>query len=250
VVHVPATYRASTPAPVVLQFHGAGPDATGEAYERGSPLHRLSDSAGFIDVFPQGLRYPNGNLGWNAYGPVQVRIAEIPFVDRLLDAVEADYCVDTARVYASGISNGGNMVHYLGCRDAGRIAAVAPVVGPMFGQDDGPCRPSRPVPIVDVHGLNDPGVPYAGHPGAPDYDYPLPSVPAWLDGWAALDGCAPAAPAATGPDGVQVRTWPDCRQGARIVAYATHAGHAWPATLEGRPAAEVVWAFLSAFRLP
>jgi poly(3-hydroxybutyrate) depolymerase len=55
-----------------------------------------------------------------------VKIAEIPLVDMLLDAVEADYCVDTARVYASGVSNGGDMVNYVACRDAGRFAAVAP----------------------------------------------------------------------------------------------------------------------------
>ena len=249
VVHVPSGYRTDRPVPVVVQFHGAAPDATAAGYERGSPLHGLSDREGFIDVFPQGLRAPNGNLGWNAYGPVIVKIAEIPFVDAVLDAVEADYCVDLARVYASGFSNGANMVNYVACRDAGRFAAVAPVAGPMFGQDDGPCRPSRPVPILDVHSLDDPGVPYGGHPGPPAYDFALPSVPTWLDGWAELDGCRPAAPATTGADGVQVRVWAACRQGARIVAYGARAGHAWPAELGGRPAAETVWAFLSAFTL-
>jgi polyhydroxybutyrate depolymerase len=141
------------------------------------------------------------------------------------------------------------MVNYVACRDAGRIAAVAPVAGPMFGQDDGPCRPSRPVPMIDVHAVNDGGVPYGGHPGPPDYAYPLPSVPDWLDGWARLDGCPPAPPATPTPEGGQVRTWSGCRTGARIVAYATRSGHAWPATLGGRPAAQVVWDFLSTFRL-
>jgi hypothetical protein len=35
-----------------------------------------------------------------------------------------------------------------------------------------------------------------------------------------------------------------------IVAYGALAGRAWPAELGGRPAAETVWAFLSAFRVP
>ncbi len=55
-------------------------------------------------------------------------------MNRLLNAVEADYCVDTGRVYASGVSNGANMVNYVACRDAARFAAVAPVLGPMFGR--------------------------------------------------------------------------------------------------------------------
>jgi len=249
IVHIPAGYRPEVPAPLIVEFHGAGPAATAADYEQGSPLRQISDSKGFIDVFPQGLRAPNGNLAWNAYGPVLVKIAEIPFVDRLLDTIEREYCVDAGRVYASGASNGGNMVNYLACRDASRFAAVAPVVGPMFGQDDGPCRPSRPVPIIDLHSVNDLLVPYGGHPGPPAYDFPLPAVPDWLEGWAQLDGCRSAPPATAGADGVQVRSWSACRGGARIVTYATLAGHGWPQSLDGRPAAETVWGFLSSYRL-
>ncbi len=39
------------------------------------------------------------------------------------------------------------------------------------------------------------------------------------------------------------------RSSARIVAYATRSGHGWPARLDGRSAAEVVWDFLFSFRL-
>jgi polyhydroxybutyrate depolymerase len=249
VVHIPIGYRPGIPAPLVMQFHGAAPNATGAGYEHDSPLHPLSDRYGFIDVYPQGLRASTGNLGWNAYGPVVSKIAELPFVDKLLDTIEADFCVDATRVYASGFSNGGNMVNYLACRDSGRFAAAAPVAGPMYGQDDGPCRPSRPVPIIDIHSVDDPGVPYGGHPGLPNYDFPLPSVPQWLADWAGLDGCT--GPASSTVDGAQSTTsWSTCSGGARIVGYAVRAGHAWPAELDGRPAAEVVWRFLSAFQLP
>lgn len=249
VLHVPAGYRSTAPTPVVLEFHGAGPDASAAAYQRRSPLAALSDRDGFIDVAPQGLRYPlSGNLGWNAFGPVQVKIAEIPFVNAVLDLVEREYCVDVRRIYASGISNGADMVNYLACRDASRIAAIAPVVGPMYGQDDEPCRPFRPVPIIDLHSVDDPAVPYAGRP-SPPADYSLPSVDAWLAGWAALDGCAPGPGRVA--SGAQVRrTWTKCRGGAAITAYAVHAGHAWPATLDGRPAGQVVWDFLRAHTLP
>ena len=249
-IHVPSGYRDRTPAPLVLEFHGAGPDASAVSYLRGSPLGRLADRAGFLDVYPQGLRYSNGNLGWNAYGPVLWPVAELPFLERLIDRVKAMFCVDARRIYASGISNGANMVNYLACRPTARlIAAVAPVAGPMYGQDDGPCAPPRAMAILDIHGVDDPVVPYGGLPSPPNR-YPLPSVPAWLTGWARLDRCRTTPRVQTVAAGQNLRRWTRCGDGADILAYAVHAGHGWPATLGGRPAAEVVWQFLRAHPLP
>jgi polyhydroxybutyrate depolymerase len=249
-IHVPTGYRSHTPTPLVLEFHGAGPEASAAGYLRGSSLDRLADRAGFLDVFPQGLRYSNGNLGWNAYAPVHYPVAELPFVERLIARVEAMFCVDTRRIYASGISNGANMVNYLACRSAARlIAAVAPVAGPMYGQDDGPCAPPRPMAILDVHSIDDPLVPYGGLPSPPN-QYPLPSVPAWLAGWARLDRCRKGPMVQATATGQTLRRWTGCGSGADILAYAVHAGHGWPATLGGRPAAEVVWQFFRAHPLP
>lgn len=250
IVHVPPSVRRGRPAPVVLEFHGAGRHATAAGYRRRSPLAAIADRAGFLDVFPQGLRAPNGNLGWNAYGPVLWRVAEIPFVERLIARLEREFCVDAHRIYASGASNGGNLVNYLACRETGReIAAIAPVVGPMYGQDDGPCAPPRPMPILDVHSVDDPEFPYSGippHPGG----FPLPSVPAWLAGWRRLDRCRPTTIARTVAPGQRLRLWTGCAGGAEIRAYAVHAGHGWPSTLGRRPAAEVVWRFFAAHPLP
>ncbi|HEX6526197.1 MAG TPA: hypothetical protein VF070_40220 [Streptosporangiaceae bacterium] len=75
VAYIPASYRPGHPAPLIMEFHGAGPDATAAGYERSSPLRKLADAKGFIDVFPQALRAPNGNLAWNAYGPVIWKVA-------------------------------------------------------------------------------------------------------------------------------------------------------------------------------
>jgi polyhydroxybutyrate depolymerase len=175
VVHVPRGYRAGTPTPVVLEFHGAAPNATAAGYLRTSPLARIADRAGFLDVFPQGLRMWTGNFGWNAYGPVLHPIAELPFVEVLIARLERDFCVNRREIYASGISTGANMVNYLACHQTAReIAAIAPVAGPMYGQDDGPCAPPRPVPILDIHSVNDPAVPYGGIPAGPG-KFPLSS---------------------------------------------------------------------------
>ena len=245
-IHVPRGYRSSIPTPVVLEFHGAGPHASAAAYLQGSPLGRISDRADFLDVIPQGLRYSNGNLGWNAYGPVNYPVAELPFVERLINRLTTMFCVDARRIYASGVSNGANMVNYLSCRSAARlIAAVAPVAGPMYGQDDGPCAPPRPVPILDIHSVNDPLVPYGGLPSPPN-QYPLPSVSAWLRGWARLDHCRKGPTARTVATGQTLRHWVECPGGAEILAYAVHAGHGWPATSGRARRDEVVWQFFQA----
>lgn len=249
-IHVPIGYRNDARTPLVLEFHGAGPEASAAAYLRGSPLDRLADRDGFLDIFPQGLRYSNGNLGWNAYGPVLYPVAELPFIDRLIARIDAMFCVDSRGIYASGISNGANMINYLACRSTARlIAAVAPVAGPMYGQDDGPCATSRPISIIDIHSVDDPEVPYSGLPSPPN-QYPLPSVPAWLAGWARLDRCHPAPAVQSAAPGQILRRWTRCAGSAEIIAYAVHAGHSWPATLGQRPAAEVVWQFFRTHPLP
>jgi len=250
VIHVPRSYRPGRPAPVVLEFHGASPDATAAGYLRGSPLEKISDREGFLDVFLQGLRQPSGNVGWNAYGPVLYKVAELPFVEAVIARIERDFCVNRREIYASGISNGANMVNYLACRATAReIAAIAPVVGPMYGQDDGPCAPPRPVPILDVHSVNDPAVPYGGIPAGAG-GFPLPSVPAWLRGWARLDGCHVKPAVEQVAPGQRLSRWSRCAAGAEILAYAVHAGHGWPETLGGVSAAEVVWRFFAAHPLP
>ncbi len=53
-VHVPATYSASMAAPLVMEFHGAAPNATSRSYEMSSPLHRLSDSVRIHRRLPAG----------------------------------------------------------------------------------------------------------------------------------------------------------------------------------------------------
>lgn len=66
--------------------------------------------------------------------------------------------------------------------------------------------------------------PYGGRPSPPD-EYPLPSVPAWLAGWARLDGCRAASAVQAAAPGQALRRWTRRRGRADIVAYAVHAGH-------------------------
>jgi hypothetical protein len=51
----------------------------------------------------------------------------------------------------------------LACDLAGRVASVAVVSGALYAEP-GECRPSRPVPLLDIHGTDDPVVPTPAGP--------------------------------------------------------------------------------------
>jgi polyhydroxybutyrate depolymerase len=89
---------------------------------------------------------------------------------RTIDAIERVACVDRARVYAVGISNGGFMATVLACRAADRIAAVALFAPGINGV--GECSPTRPLSVLEIHGTADTIVPYRNGTGRPDEDIP------------------------------------------------------------------------------
>jgi polyhydroxybutyrate depolymerase len=229
-LHVPHGYSASRLTPLVLAFHGGGGTALG--MERTSDLSAASDRRGFLVAYPQGLRQDHGRAppGWDASGPRDPFADGIDdglYVSHMLSEIQASYCIDPRRIWATGISNGGSMVGYLACVLSDRIAAFAPVEG-VFFQIPGGCHPGHPAAILDVHVRTDPVAPYAGVParGSPDY-YAL-AIPAWLREWASRDSCSmdpepvPAEPGMTG------EAWTHCPAGVSVAGDLFPAGgHTW-----------------------
>jgi polyhydroxybutyrate depolymerase len=247
-VHVPAGYRPAKPVPAVLLLHGNGGSAAGMDADSG--LSELADRRGFLAVYPQGLSVGAGRSFWAGSGRVDLGVDDLRFTTDLLDDLQRRLCVDPARVYVSGHSAGGSVTAWLACELAGRVAAFATVAGAHFAEP-GDCRPLRPVPVLAMHGTNDEMVPYGGLRGTVQWPLELPSLPAWLGGWAARDGCAgdPAVFLDTG-EATGVR-WSGCRGGAEVVHYRINGGgHQAPRTIAGRALAEVLWDFFAAHRLP
>ena len=77
---------------------------------------------------------------------------DLAFVTRLLDQLERTYCIDRARIFSTGFSNGAFFSNILGCTMADRFAAIAPVGG---GRLTVPCMPTRAVPVLIHHGRKD-----------------------------------------------------------------------------------------------
>jgi polyhydroxybutyrate depolymerase len=110
-------------------------------------------------------------------------VDDVDFFRTLVEHVAGETALDRARVYATGMSNGGFMSHRLGCEASDIIAAIAPVAGVLGntgggGSDRFDCNPSRPVPVFHVHGETDRLVPYNGN-----RLLGFPSVADSIEGW-------------------------------------------------------------------
>ena len=163
VVHVPEGHDHKAPMPVVLALHGATMNGPMMAWFSG--LNRKADEAGFIVVYPNGtgrfssFTWNGGNCCGSA---VQDKVDDVAFINALLDDLIGSYPIDTRRIYATGVSNGGVMAYRLAAELSGRIAAIAPVAGSL-GTESSP--PKRPVSVLHFHGTMDEFIPFLGGQG-------------------------------------------------------------------------------------
>ncbi len=247
-VHVPTGYRSDRPVPAVLLLHGNGGSAAD--LDDVSGLSELADRRGFLAVYPQGMSVGAGRPFWAAAGRVEAGVDDLRFTTDLLDDLQGRLCVDPARVAAAGFFAGGGAVALMACDLAGRVASVAPVAAALY-TEPGECRPSRPVPVLAIHGTNDRVVPYGGRRPTVEWPLPMPPMPTWLGEWATRDGCpGDAAVFLDTPEATGFR-WTGCRDGIEVIHYRINGGgHEAPRTIGGRPFAEVVWEFFAAHPLP
>jgi polyhydroxybutyrate depolymerase len=173
---VPPGYDGRQRLPLVLDLHGSGGNAAGQA--RTSGFETLSTGDRFLVATLEG----QGNR-WNV--PVQDgRADDVTYVSDVIAHVAARVCTDETRVYATGFSGGGRMTSLLACKLGSRLAAVAPVSGLRWpGSCDG-----RAVPVLTFHGLADPQNPYDGHAAGRGAEWEE-SVPDALAAWARHNQC-------------------------------------------------------------
>jgi len=260
--HVPPTYDGTTPLPLVVDLHGYLEGATIHATH--SKLGQFGDTHGFITLTPNGTGEP---VHWE----VGLRSADVRFISRLLDEAEDSLCIDTRRIFVTGLSNGAIFTSILACTLADRIAAVAPVAGV---REFLRCRPDRPVPVVAFHGTEDQVLSFDGGLGPIGLNLPTDepgqtigqlrpdlakgkSIPDTAAAWAKRNGCKKKpTEEEIAPDVTLVR-YSSCDEGATVELYEIiGGGHTWPgsefsAVIENAvghvtfsiDANEVMWAF-------
>ena len=119
------------------------------------------------EAIPEGvedIRAAEGDSSPKAGSPARTErpapADDIAFFNQMLDQLGTKFSVDTSRIYAVGLSEGGFMSLRVGCALGDRIAAIAAVGAAM--PKTMICLPSRPVPEVMISGTSDPVVPYGG----------------------------------------------------------------------------------------
>ena len=260
-LYVPTSVDWSQPVPLVLVFHGG--TGNGKNAKTMSGFNNVADQNGFIVAYPNGTGRISDEiiLTWNGgeccgYAR-QENVDDVGFVRAMVAELQAQVNIDSKRVYATGMSNGGILSHRLACEASDLFAAIAPVAGTLNFQ---PCTPSQPVAVIAFHGTGDLHLPYEGGVGAESLvGVDFASVLTSIGFWTSFNGCA-SAPLTESFADIQHDTW-DCAGNVNVELYTIiGGGHAWPGGRAGRngadqptqtiSASDLIWAFFAAHPKP
>lgn len=208
-VNVPPAAAGRRPLPLVIALHGAG--GNGRFMERYSGLTTAGNARGFVVAYPdaEGKFWQLAPSGEQAHD-------DVVFIRGLVDQLETSTCVDSARVYATGVSNGGGLTARIGCELSDQVAAIAPVAGTYAKLP--PCHPSRPVSVLEIHGTDDAAVAYS-------------QVAPFLAQWSVLDRCLARVVRRRLALHTLAVAWQSCAQGTTVRHVKLVGGpHAWPGT--------------------
>jgi polyhydroxybutyrate depolymerase len=264
-IHVPG--NASGPLPLVVAIHGYTSTATG--FQVAHDLNPHADENGYIVVYPQGSHFsaeaPDGNsyrvTSWNDLasnldpkpeGPHCVADADeypcppecgscnrcawtscyddVGFIEKMMDAVQAEFSPDPRRVYLLGVSNGGMMALRLGCTLSDRFVAVAPIIAQLA--PGYACGPSVDMPMVHLFGGKDNTVRPDGMPASDGFIYTTAerSTEVWAEAMSCKEGPAPWANEYSRKIGLTCSAYTDCSvAGHEVVSCMDPEGrHEWP----------------------
>ena len=101
ILHVPRSYRADRPTPLVILLHGHGAKAA--AFERSTGMSAKAEKESFIVAYPQALGSPSV---WHTAVDGSPHGDDVAFIATLIDSVSHVYNIDPARIYVGGHSNG------------------------------------------------------------------------------------------------------------------------------------------------
>jgi poly(3-hydroxybutyrate) depolymerase len=225
--------------------------------------------------------YPGGGGGYPGGGqrggqtPDETRnrpepADDVAFLNEMLDALALKFSVDTHRIYAAGLGDGGFMALRAGCTMADRIAAIAAVGAGL--PKTMICLPARAVSALFIDGMDDPVIPYSGGTYKPGRFHVL-SAEESAKTWSKFDRCE-EKPAQgklppldkdkdKGAKETKTFTYNSCQDNTQVMLYAVkNAGNTWPGgeqymsekevgkVSNALNANETIWSFFSTKKLP
>ncbi len=226
---VPSSYDGTTPIPAVLDFHGLGSNGAQQALFSG--IAGLAEVEGFLSVQPTGVPAPDDDRNsWELPQFDQPGRDDVQMVLDMIDFLGQNICIDPGRIYSIGMSNGGLFTSEVVCDLSERIAAAVSVAGVTH---DDSCEPTRAVPYLAFHGIDDTTVPFNGGGesslGASDFFQQV--MPEEFSQFADDFGCTGSEDSSVTAE-ITLTSYTGCNDDIEMGFYAiAGAGHTWPGSL-------------------
>ncbi len=242
-VHVPA--KLKSPAPLLIVLHGGGGDMTIQSTEEFYHQISSSDQRGYVAVFPNGISaFKSGKLAtWNAgrcCGKARdSKSDDVSFIRDIIRKTSSQLAIDSKRIFATGMSNGGMMSYRLACELSGTIRAIASVAGTDNTTE---CKPTHLVSVLHIHAKDDDHVLFNGGAGKDAFRdlsqvTNFTSVPKTIEKWRALEKCSTPAKRILETKGAYCeRSF--CEEAQVQLCVTDTGGHSWPGGKKPSPIAK------------
>lgn len=261
-LHIPEKVRGRENVPLVFVLHGGGGTPRSVASLTG--FSNLADEEGFIVVYPQAVnRHWNDGREVKRFLSHREKVDDVGFIGVLIDTLVPELGVDSSRIYAVGISNGGMMCHRLGIKLSHRLAAFASVAASLPEKLTDK-KTQMPISALMVNGTADPVVPFeGGGVGLFASRGRVVSVAQAIEFWVKMNGCDSQPTETTlvsdGDLTVQKTVYRNGRLGTEVeLLTVVGGGHTWPGgrdrpsrfgkKIDAINATRVVWEFFSRHR--
>lgn len=263
-LHVPPGIDKSRPVPLVFVFHGGGGGGGGAMPMSLLGFSKLADRDVFLVAYPEAYE-SNWKDGRDvpAFREKHKDVDDLKFVSAMIDEISAAFSVDSKRIYATGVSNGGIFSHYVGMHLSERFAAIAPVIGGMAEPEAARFKPAAPLSVLMINGTDDRLVPFDGGPVARNRGR-IVSTREAARLWREHNGCGPEPARSELPDkdpndgcSVAKEVWSGGKVGTEVVLLTIRGGgHTWPGRGGGAgvcrdfDAAALIWEFFQSHPRP
>ncbi len=248
-LYLPANFDESAPVPLVVALHGL--TNNGNILFESSQFSIIADTANFILAFPTALTNGLGQTAWENGLIVGSGADDTGFLRLMIEEISSDYNIDDDRVYMTGFSMGGFMSNRMACEFSEEIAAIASHSGTIADAIHTNCVPTRPFPMMHIHGTSDLIVGYDGN-----WLGGFESVDTLMRYWRDFDNCSNAYTVIELDDvandnlTIEKRIYSECDNNIELWLYtAFNHGHAWLRPDNDIFASKEIWDFFKKYRL-
>jgi len=183
-LYLPKIFAATTPHPLIIALRDV--NQTTAELEAATGLGDSEKNNEYVVVYPD---HDYGKTGPGA----DIEKKELEFVSDVLDNVLDRLCIDTDRIYVTGLGTGGGLANLVACDKvlSTKVAAFGIVNGalyhPLVSESWETCEPGRrPVPIVNIQSVKNEVYDYWGEE---EKHGKRSATVKWLIEWAVRNGC-------------------------------------------------------------